>query len=542
MIRTPRRTRRIGFSFGLILAGLGTWSACSSTPPPAPAPAVTRTVDSTAPVATTVRIVILHTNDVHGQLLPLGTRNGPRGGYPSLVSRLRKERDEAKASGATVFTFDGGDIYTGTPEGDMTDGRLVMDLMNLVGFDAWEIGNHEFDHGVETVKSLALQAKCPVLAGNLIDETTKKRPEWARASVHLRAGDLDVCVIGLITSGLKHVTTKKGSAGVDVEKEEVVVERELALEENKSAKVKLLLTHCGVDVDERLAKKFHDRLTAIVGGHSHTPIFEPKREGGDGPFVVQAGSRGQWVGRAELVVARDTGKLLEAKGKLIEIDPKTETEAEDVKKALDEGSREVSRIMDVKVGELKAPLTRQSSRENASSALGNLLCDMMRDHAKADLAFHNKTGIRADMDFTGEVKLRHLHQVSPFGNTVVCVTLTGEQVKELCEHMLGRGRPMLEVSGGVIRYDSSKKRGERLVDVTIGGKALDPKGTYRVATNSFLAEGGDGLKVFTQGTDRQDDGSTMLEISRRWFEGKTIEVPPVEHRLVDASKEAPKDE
>ena len=74
------------------------------------------------------------------------------------------------------------------------------------------------------------------------------------------------------------------------------------------------------------------------------------------------------------------------------------------------------------------------------------------------------------------------------------------------------------------------------------GKPLDPKASYRVATNSFLAEGGDGLKVFGQGTDRQDDGTNMLEISRRWFEGKTIDPGEVEHRLVDVSKEAPKDE
>jgi 2',3'-cyclic-nucleotide 2'-phosphodiesterase (5'-nucleotidase family) len=393
---------------------------------------------------------------------------------------------------------------------------------------------------VPVVQALAKQAKFPVLSANLVDETTHQRPEWARPSVHLHAGELDVCVIGLLTSGLKHMTTKKGSAGVDVEREEEVVERELAA--NKTSQVTLLLTHCGVGDDERLARKFKGRLTAIVGGHSHTPIFEPKRVDGDGPFVVQAGSRGQWLGRAELVVARDSGKLIDAKGKLIEIDPKVEGEADDVKKALDEGSREVSKVMDVKVGELVKPLVRAGSRETSSSPLGNILCDMMREHAKADLAFHNKTGIRADMDFTGEVKLRHLHQVSPFGNTVVCVTLTGDQVRELIEHTLGRGRPMLEVSGGVIRYDSSKNRGERLVDVTIGGKPLDAKASYRVATNSFLAEGGDGLKVFTQGTDRQDDGTTMLEISRRWFEGKTIDPGEVEHRFVDVSKEAPKDE
>ena len=66
----------------------------------------------------------------------------------------------------------------------------------------------------------------------------------------------------------------------------------------------------------------------------------------------------------------------------------------------------------------------------------------MRAHTKADLAFHNKTGTRADLD-GGELKLRHLHQVSPFGNTVPCVTLTGKQVLDLVEHSLGRGRPML---------------------------------------------------------------------------------------------------
>lgn len=475
------------------------------------------------------RIVIFHTNDLHGQVRPLPPRGDlPRGGYAALVARLRHERDAAQRSGAAVLTLDGGDIFTGTPEGDLTDGRLIVDLMALARIDAMTIGNHEFDHGVKVAQDLAVRATFPVLGANVKDQATGAQASWLRPSVRRDIAGMDVCVIGLLTHDLKQVTTKRASEGVDVEPEEVAVEREIR--RNADARLFVLLTHVGVGEDERLARRFRGRLAAIVGGHSHTPIERPRRvpEGLGGVLVVQAGSQGRWIGRAELEVERESGRVEKAEGRLIPVRPE-DGEAEDVSRALEEGSREVARIMDVKVGELAFPLRRV--RGGRSSGLGNLICDVMREHAGADVAITNKTGIRADLE-AGTVQLRHLHQVSPFGNTVVCMTLSGEELQALIEHSL-RPRAMLEVSGLTVRYDSKRPAGKRVIEVLVGGKPLEPGRSYRVATNSFLAEGGDDHVVFRRGRERTDDGTTVLELTRRAFDGRKVAPGSPEARLDD---------
>ena len=224
-------------------------------------------------------------------------------------------------------------------------------------------------------------------------------------------------------------------------------------------------------------------------------------------------------------------------GRLIEIRPK-DGEAADVVRALDEGAREVARVMDVKVGELGRGLRR--APRGRTSALGNLLCDLMREHAAADVAFTNKTGIRADLE-PGDVRLRHLHQVSPFGNTVVSLVLDGADLLELIEGTL-QPRATFEASGLVVRYDSHAPRGRHVGEVVVAGKPLDPTRAYRVATNSFLADGGDNNPVFTRGRDRRDDGTTLLELTRRHFAGRLVAGGPEDARFVDESGAGPADD
>lgn len=485
----------------------------------------------TRTLAPTVRIVIFHTNDVHGQLLPLKTANGVRGGYAALVAKLRKERAAALAEGASVLTLDAGDIYAGTPEGDETHGIVDVDCMKLAGYDAMALGNHEFDQSVPLVKELVARAAFPVLSANLIDEGTKKLPAWPNlaASARFNVGGVKVCVVGLVTNMLKQVTTNAGSAGVNVEAELVAARRELAA--NADAQVNILLTHVGTEVDNALAAALEGKLAVIVGGHDHQVNQSPKRSpDADGALVVQAGKSGQWLGRIELEVDRASGKVISVSGGLLPVSP-TDGEAADVAAAIEQGAGEITAKMETVLGSLSKPLPRKGQ---GSTPLGNFLTDAMRAHAHSDVAVYNKTGIRNELA-KGEVRLRNVFEVVPFADHCVVLTLRGVHLLELLEGSVAPtigSPPALEISGVVVTYDPKRPPGSRVRSAKVNGVPLDPEKSYRVVTSKFLSEGGDGHVAFTKGTDFADEGGTLMDALKLPFKGNLVKVPATEARWV----------
>jgi 2',3'-cyclic-nucleotide 2'-phosphodiesterase (5'-nucleotidase family) len=455
-----------------------------------------------------------------------------KGGYPALVARLRAERDKAAASGAGVLLLDAGDIFFGSPEGDMTDGKLVQKLWGLVGYDAVVVGNHDFDKGVAPLRAVVKKCSFPVLGANVLDEKTKQRVDWLKASVRLKVADLDVCVIGVTTDRLAKGLAPPGATdGIEVEAEVDTLKREI--DANGDAQVFIALTHCGDEQDEQIAKQIPKRLAAIVGGHTHTPLLKPHRQPDEeGPIVVRAQAKGASFGRVDLEIDRTTGKVLKAEGKIFNIVAADE-DAEDIAKELDKGAEEVAELVDQKVGELTAPLKREVQ---GSSALGNFLCDLVRDHTSADVAILNKTSIRADLP-QGEVLYRHLYEVSPFETPPIAMTLTGDELRAILERSLGPEKTDFDVSGVVVRYDSSQKTGERIKSVEVNGKALDGATDYRVVTNTFLANGGDGYKLFVGGREQKEYKTSLIDLQKRRFkkDGK-IEPPELERRLQDVAK------
>lgn len=475
----------------------------------------------TRTLGATVKIVILHTNDVHGQVLPLKTQNGSRGGYAALVARLRKERAAALASGASVLTLDAGDIYAGTPEGDETHGVVDLDAMGLAGYDAMALGNHEFDQTVSTVKDLVESAPFPVLSANLIDTTTQKRPGWKNlsGSIRLNVAGVKVCIVGLLTSTLKQVTTAEGSAGVDATLEEPAARKELAA--NADSQVNIFVTHVGSEGDEQLAQALKEKIAVIVGGHTHEAITSPQRWPQDsGALVVQAGKSGQWLGRVDLEVDRATGKVVSVSGKLIPVSP-SEGEAADVAAIIKKDSGDVTAQYDSVLGTLSKALPRKGS---GSTPFGDFLTDAMAKHAHVPIAIYNKTGVRGDL-LKGPVHLRDLYQCAPFADHNVVLTLKGSDLLAVLEGSLDPqigSPPALEVSGLTVKYDQSQPGGHRVKSVSVGNAPLDPAKSYRVVTGKFLSEGGDGHVAFKKATDLADEGGSLLDALRGMFHGNAV--------------------
>lgn len=445
------------------------------------------------------RIVILHTNDIHGRVRP----GGPVPGLAAVAAHIRKARALAQSAGARVIVVDCGDFFQGTPEGDMLEGRLVIDCMNAIGYDALCLGNHDFDLGPKVVEALKARARFPFLAANVVRKGGRDPPDWAVSSVIFE--DVNVEIAGLTTSEMPQLTTEKAREGLEFEREERTLERFRW----RAGVVRILATHVGLKRDRELAAKFPD-LAAILGGHSHEKACEQV----GGVHILQSLCHGAQVGRLELVV-RD-GKVVSASASLEAVDPKQQDP--EVKAIIDRATPDIDRVMDEVVGELAQEMPAGKRGDMASSPLGNHLTDIMRAATGVDVALHNRTGIRAPLR-KGRVRLRDIYQVSPFGNTVVTMTLTGAQLRALLEFSLSDGtRLLLEMSGAELEFDAAADKGRRVTAVTVGGAPLDPAKTYRVATNSFLAPGGDGHSVFERGKERTDTLRVILDLHRAALE------------------------
>lgn len=485
-------------------------------------------------------LTVLHTNDVHGQVLESSRGTG---GLVALGRAIRQERDRARERGDAVLLLDAGDIFKGTPEGDLTDGEVVVAWMNHLGYDALAVGNHEFDHGVDVVARLAAAASFPFLGANVTEGAGGPRPAWlgragARSGDELpdglrgcavvrtltsRAGTARVAIVGLTTSAMKEVTLKGVTGDLEFEAEEAALHRVLAA--LPAVDLVVLVTHCGLGADRRLAMRFAGKVDLIVGGHSHTRIATGEQVGTT--LVVQTGSRADALGRVRVTVApatKATARQVTATADLVPA-------GDDLGAVLAPFVERVKERVDQPVGNLTRDLDRRTGF--ASSSLGNLHVDLMRAATGADVALHNKTGIRADLR-AGVVRVRHLYEVAPFGNTVATVRLKGSDLRDLFQGMLVSTSRLLEVSGAVVTCAPEAPEGERLLDLQVGGAPLDPEKVYLVATNNFLVTGGDGHVAFTKGTDLKDTGVVLLDLLMKHFR----EVDPwepgevVEQRIV----------
>ena len=159
------------------------------------------------------RLIILHTNDIHGQVQPMAARwidpDDPPllGGFEALAYTIEEIRTNTALEGAGFLLLDAGDIFQGTPEGNLTEGRIVVDWMNRLSYDAVALGNHELDYGQQVIGDLARRAHFPFLAANVIDRRLGQRPAWVRPWIIRHTGGLAVGIVGLTTSDMTNLVT-----------------------------------------------------------------------------------------------------------------------------------------------------------------------------------------------------------------------------------------------------------------------------------------------------------------------------------------------
>lgn len=477
-----------------------------------------------------IHLVVLHTNDVHGQVLPRPATwlrdvdpLPDSGGLSRVAAAINRVRAEARPEGFELLVVDAGDWFQGTPEGRVEEGRPLVAALAEIGYDAMAVGNHEFDHGVDVLLGHLEAVEPPALLANVRTKAGELLP-GTRSHIVVERGGLRIALVGMCSVFTPQMTHPSAKDLTWFEPAGVLAE--LRAELGDSVDLVLPLTHVGVGGDEDLVAE-HPDLPLVVGGHSHSLLRKGIVRGET--LIVQAGSKASVVGRVDLWIDRDTKRVVEKTATLIELyeDPPREFRNRAVDRACKDLVARSAARMDVVVGELAAPLPRGRDRY-ATSPSGNLVTDAMRAHTGADVAIQNRGGLRADLP-AGPVTRRHLFQVLPFDNHVVTVTLTGAELEAILRRSVeGESSRGLEFSGAVVEFDRSAGT-PRLARILVGGAPLDPAASYRLTTNNFTARGGDGYEALKDAAVREVDPTLLRDLVERVFADGPV-TPPAGNR------------
>ncbi|HEX9637901.1 MAG TPA: bifunctional UDP-sugar hydrolase/5'-nucleotidase [Acidobacteriota bacterium] len=489
-------------------------------------------------------VTLLYTNDFHSAIDPIPAywmEGSPRrGGAAELASMIRQIR----ARDPIVFLFDTGDMFTGMLS-FLTRGEALIEMMITMGYDAMAIGNHEFDYGADNFERQMFRAPFPILGANIFYKGTDHR--YSRPYAILERGGVRLGVIGIIGQDARSVALPSGIT--ELEFPDPIPAVAAAVRELRPAvDLIVVLAHQGktgpmqtdaeahadlqrdFDEDIRLCGAV-EGIDVFIGGHAHRGIETPYVHPESGTLIVQTYGYGTRLGYLKL--ALEDGKLAAHQGELLKVwSDRLEPDPAMVKK-LEPYRRQVA----PQIGEVLATTERRLVRDyRAESLLGSFVADVMRLRSGADIAITNAGGLRADLP-QGEVTKGHVLDALPFVNTLVTFAMTGAQIREVLEQGLTLERGLPQVSGLRAVYDLSRPPRQRLLELRIGGAPVEDARSYRVATNSFLGQGGDLYQTFLESEKLEDGGVLLSELVMDYLrEQKRIE-PPESGRWVPAAAE-----
>ncbi len=520
----------------------------------------------------TLTLSIVGTSDLHGFVTE---RNG-RGGIGVFAGYINNLRAARKADGGAVLLLDAGDTFQGGIESDLSEGALVVDAYNALGYTALAVGNHEFDFGSAdwpgarqdphadmrgALKARAAQAGFPFLAANLLDDETGQRVNWknVHASTIVEAAGLKVGIVGAMTYGALRATLPLNVRGLAMAPLAATVTVEARRVREAGAQVVVLSAHAGGGCDRfddpknlsscdpnaeifDLARALPAGVVnAIVAGHTHAGLAHEV----NGIAIVQSYWGGRAFGRIDLTVDRSTAAVMAAtpfaprdicarqdpvtlacgapasghlplaeyEGRLVVEDPK-------VLRAMDPALARVRHLRATPLGVvLDTTLARTGDPE---SPLGNLYADALREAGGADIGLNNNGigGLRADLP-GGSVTFGQLYDTFPFDNRLVRVSLSASALEQGIANALRRGRPgAFGISGARIR-----------VSCTAAGmqvQLLRPTGEPIASTESLVVAGMDSLlggqlfaPVIPAGSLRvAHDAPIVREVVEDWLRGR----------------------
>lgn len=525
---------------------------------------VSETTSAPTTLEETVEAVIIHTNDVHGRILE-DERSGVIGD-----AKAAAVIEEERAKVENTIVVDAGDAFQGLPISNSTKGEDRANIMNQVGYDAMAVGNHEFDFGMEQAIKYKETLNFPLLSANTyVDGARVFEASTIVDKTPTIVGD-EFVVIGVTTPETATKTHPKNVEGVTftdpiTEVNKVIDEVEArALADNRVYNNYIILAHLGVDTTtpvewrgSTLAQalsensKLAGKRVIVIDGHSHT--VEATTYGNNVTYN-QTGSYLNNIGKVTLKsnqLLAEAGLISAADAKNVTPNAKIEELVAEIEAKYEAENAQV--VIDNNPVELNGDRSNVRVRE---TNLGNAVTDALYAYGqtgfsnKTSLAVTNGGGLRATIVKDQPVTKGDIIAVLPFGNIISQITVTGQQIADMFAKSLSatlqadketgapvldeNGLPLLEASGGFLHisgaqvfYDTTLPADQRVLLIGILNPetgeydALDLEKTYYLATNDFLAAGGDG---YTMLGGAREEGPSMDSVFAEYLKTADLSV------------------
>jgi 2',3'-cyclic-nucleotide 2'-phosphodiesterase (5'-nucleotidase family) len=435
----------------------------------------------------TFTVSFVQTNDIDRM-----AADDDRGGFAKLAAVAKDERSKG-----TVIFVHSGDTLSPSLLSGIDRGVHIIDILNHLDLDAMVPGNHEFDFGPAVFRQRMGEATFDIVSSN-IREADGSAPASTIDEKIVEINGVKFGFYGLTTESTPVVSSPGDITFTDSVDTGVAKAKSL---HDQGADIVVAIVHTPVDVDFALTRA--NAADIILSGHDEflMTYFDGRHT------LTESGAQGESVVITDVTVTRevaDDGKVsVDWEPAFRIIDTKSVEPDADIAALVQGYEDKLDAELGVAVGTTETPLdSRRSSVRSEETAIGNLITDAMRGAVEADFAITNGGGIRGDTEYDAGTQLTRKDILSelPFGNKTVKLELTGAQIRAALENGFSQvengGGRFPQISGFKVAVDFDHAAGQRVLDVTVGDEPLDAGRTYTVATNDFMASGGDGDAVF----------------------------------------------
>ena len=446
----------------------------------------------------TVCVSILHTTDLHGHILPTSDYAGnlDRGGLARCVTQIRRWRQQNRNS----LLIDVGDIYQGTEVALRSKGEVMIDLFNYLKYDAWIIGNHEFDWGIGPFQQALQRSTMPVLAANTLlegkpaGELAEGKHPFAKIQPFIlkEIAGIKLAIIGVTTPGMPFWLRPEFSRGIDFQYPVEPVRRAIMLAKSEGADAIVLTGHMGLKMrtggDDfantvmALTSEFPE-AAVFIAGHTHQAI--PSRLT-NGMLLTQADHFGIHVGRVDLLFDRDSKKLLRRDAICELMDDRFRLDHVVISRAKSQLA-ESDAVLSQPIGELAETLRARShpgAPGDIEKLIGVAITEALLERSvRVDGVMHGVFDEKANL-VAGSKTVNDIWNVIPYENYVVTAELSPEEIKAVMEEVYTSHERRNLLGFGV----KTEGRGSdlRIVSMTLAdGRSLDRGKKYVLAFNAF---------------------------------------------------------
>jgi 5'-nucleotidase/UDP-sugar diphosphatase len=453
-----------------------------------------------ARAAEPIHVTFLHFNDVY-ELLP----ETGKGGLSEVATIVRNQRAR---NFNTIVTF-GGDLLSPSFMSGLTKGSQMIDVLNAIGVDYATLGNHEFDFGPTVLRQRISESDFTWLVTS-VSEDDGTPFAGANTTAIRRIGPFTIGFFSVLSTD----STTRSNPGPHVHFKTPIATASEAVKALRAHGVDVVvaLTHEPVADDKTLIDQVPG-IDLVLGGDDHEPMLLQER----GVPIVKAGHDAENLAVVDLVIGRDeAGKLtLDASSHLqptLGAKPNAKV-MEKIAGYNGDFAQQLSQHVATLTSELDS---RADVVRGAESTMGDVIAEALRQGTGADVAIINGGGIRGDKVYRNGSELirKDIQRELPFANMAVVIDLTGAEIQAALENGVSQFQDKAgrfpQVAGLAFSFNPGRPVGKRIVNVTVDGAPLDLKRTYKVATNDFMSNGGDGYSMMTKAKRISGAGERLL--------------------------------